>query len=92
MDIQTEKIRLTKKLLETDSMEVIQAVDTVFRHVEMDDLNDIIRAKNTPALPNHTLTDDELLDVIFESKEQIKNGNFYTMEEMKQRIESWKKK
>jgi len=49
-------------------------------------------SKNSPALPNHTLTDDELLDVIFESKEQIKNGNFYTMEEMKKRIESWKNK
>jgi len=91
MDIQTEKIRLTKKLLETNSMEVIQAVDTVFRHVETDNLNEIT-PKNNPALPNHTLTDDELLDIIFESKEQIKNGNSYTMEEMKQRIESWKKK
>ena len=44
--------------------------------------------KNSPALPNHTLSDDELLEVIFDSKEQIKNGNSYTMEEMKQRIES----
>lgn len=48
--------------------------------------------KNSPALPNHTLTDDELLEVIFDSKEQIKNGHSYTMEEMKQRIEAWENK
>ncbi len=60
---------------------------------DLEEMDKITKSpKNSPALPNHTLTDDELLEVIFDSKEQIKNGNSYTMEEMKQRITSWKNK
>lgn len=47
---------------------------------------------NSPALPGEPLNDDQLMAIVNKSKEQIKNGNFYTMEEVKLQIESWKNK
>lgn len=42
--------------------------------------------------PGEALNEDSLLNILEHSKKEIKKGNSFTMEDVKQQIESWKSK
>jgi len=50
-----------------------------------------IQPKNSLTSPGHTSTNDELLQAILSSKEQIKNGNYQMLEKVQKIVESRKK-
>ena len=82
MDIQTEKIKIVKTILDTDNVAVIQAVNEVLREVQNDDNEEIIGSK-----PDGTpLTRANLKEGLAIAKQQYKEGKYSTYEEL---VEKW---
>ncbi len=85
MNLQSEKIRLTQMLLETDNEQIIKSVNEVFEKAKEATLNEIIGI-TTDGRP---LTRKELIKGLELSEQQIKEGKVTNSEDLAKEIEGW---
>jgi len=79
MDIQIEKIRIAKTILDTNNVELIQAVDVLLKKAEN---NEVIGSK-TDGTP---LTQSELADALANGRQEYKEGKYSTFDEL---VKKW---
>lgn len=82
MNIQTEKIRIAKTILDTEDISVIQAVDKALKQAQNNDLEEIIGSK-----PDGTpITRADLLAGLAISEKEFEEGNY---SELNSLIKEW---